>query len=115
MLILIRIRIAFVVVIHQCIAAAGVDAAWPGSCAVGSVKSFRHAFFRARNLAALAEHARAVGVFKLYDVVVENFAVFFAYAHLAPAAAIRANRVGLFHPVGNVNVVDVLLHDVIAA
>src|ERR1035437_6136232 len=75
---------------------------------------FSHAGPAPWDLAALADHARAVGVFKFDEMMVENLAVTFGVADLPSAHALRANRVGAFDPVTDVDVVDVLLDDVIA-
>src|SRR5207249_1990951 len=50
-----------------------------------------------RDLPALAEHARAIGVFEFDKVMVVNLAVAFGIAHLAAAHALGADRVGAFN------------------
>ena len=66
-------------------------------------------------VATLAVDERAVGVGEINDVVVKNFAKLFASSHFTPASSLCFNGIALFHPVGHVNVVNVLLVDVVAA
>ena len=66
-------------------------------------------------MTALAQERGAIGIGVFEGVVVEDFAVFFLGADLATAHAMSLNRVGVLHPIGDVQVVDVLLGDVIAA
>src|SRR5205085_4523434 len=66
-------------------------------------------------VAALAEHHGAVGVGELDEMVVVVLAVLLARANLAAALALRLGRVGALDPVGDVQVVNVLLGDVVAA
>ena len=66
-------------------------------------------------MAALAEHPRAVGILELDRVMIEDFAVVLALAHLAAAHAVGPDRVAALEPVDDVQVVDVLLDDVVAA
>ena len=68
------------------------------------------------DVAALAEHLRAVGVGELDGVVVEDLAEVLApIADLAAAHAVGLDRMGVLDPVADVEVVDVLLADVVAA
>src|ERR1041385_8061152 len=67
------------------------------------------------DVAALAEAARAIGVFELDGVVVEDFAVIRAFAHFAAAHAMRADGIALLDPVDDIEVVNVLLADMVAA
>lgn len=69
----------------------------------------------ADDVAAEAGAAAAVCVFKLDGVMVKDFAVVLTLADFASAHARCFNGVSFFHPVDDVNVVDVLLDDVIAA
>ena len=72
-------------------------------------------FAAAGNLPALAEHLGAVGIGEFDGMMVEDVAVFFAGAHLAAAHALGLGRMGFLDPIADVEVVDVLLADVIAA
>ena len=95
--------------------AARLDFSGPGGGPVGAVEAFGHRIPGPGDLSALAEHPRAVGIFELYHVVVVDFAVLFADAHLAAAASVSFYGIGLLDPVGNIQVVHVLLDDMIAA
>src|SRR5438132_671158 len=66
-----------------------------------------------RDLAALAEHTRAVGIFELDEVMIKNLAVAFGIAHLPSAHALGANWMRPFNPVTDVNVMNVLLDNVV--
>src|SRR5690606_24041409 len=83
--------------------------------AVRAVEPFGDAAGRTRHVAALAEHAAAVFVRKLDEVVIEDLAVVRAGAYEAAALSLCVYRITLLHPVGHVDVVDVLLGDVVAA
>src|SRR5262245_8959908 len=63
----------------------------------------------------LAEQNRAVLVKVLDDVMVEDFAVVLAFAGLAAAIAAGTNGEAVLHPVGHVQIMDVLLANVVAA
>ena len=89
------------------------------AAALGAVGEFADRVPRAGLVAGLAEHLRAVGIGELDEVMVEDVAVV-AAVHAA-AHAVGLDRVGLLrvavlahHPVGDVDVVDVLLDDVVA-
>src|SRR5580704_3526713 len=69
----------------------------------------------ARHLPALAEHARAVGIFIFNGVMVEDLPVLLIGPNLAAAHAPALHGVVLLDPVSDVEIVDVLLDDVIAA
>ncbi len=67
------------------------------------------------DLAALAEHADAVGVFEFDGEVVVDMAIDGGGTGLAPAEAGGADGVGLEDPVDDIEVMDVLFDDVITA
>ena len=69
----------------------------------------------AGNLPALAEHLGAIGIGVFDRMVVEDVAVFLAGANLAAAHALGFDGVAVLDPIANVEVVDVLLADVVAA
>ena len=69
----------------------------------------------AGDLAALAEHLGAVGIRVFDGVVIEDVAVLFAGADLAAAHALGFDGVAILDPVADIEIVDVLLADVIAA
>ena len=70
---------------------------------------------RAGDLPAHARHARAVGVLVVNrEVIVDVAEPRLLDSRLPSAHADRAHRMALEHPVGDVEVVDVLLDDVIA-
>ena len=83
--------------------------------ALGAHGIFIHAAPALGDLPALAEHAHAAVVFILHGMVVEDFAGVGTLLVGAPAHAPRADGVTAQHPVGHVEVVDVLLDDVVAA
>jgi hypothetical protein len=64
---------------------------------------------------ALAAQAAAVGILEFDVVMVKNLAIINAFAHLASAHAPGFDRVALLDPIDDIQVVDVLLVDVIAA
>src|SRR3569623_1017086 len=64
---------------------------------------------------ALSVENNTVGIFKLNKMMVEYFAVIFAYAHLTATHTLRFNGVAIHHPVYYVYVVYVLFINVIAA
>ena len=66
-----------------------------------------------RDLAALAEHAGAVGIFELHEMMVKNLPMAFGIAHLPSAHALGANWMRRFNPIADVNVMNVLLDDVV--
>src|SRR5205823_13407736 len=66
------------------------------------------------HLPALAEHARAVGVFKLDCKVIVDVALLRAGPGLASAQSQRLDRVVLERPVDDVEIMHVLLNDVVA-
>ena len=67
------------------------------------------------DLTAITEHPEAVGIGELDGVVIEDLAHVLAHADLAAAHALGLARMRLHDPVGDVEVVDVLLDDVVAA
>ena len=67
------------------------------------------------NVPALAEHVAAIRVFVLDGVVVVNLAVVDAGTNLAAAQSLATRRMGALDPVDDVEIVDVLLIDVVAA
>ena len=75
-----------------------------------------HDLMRARlSLPALREELRAIGVFVLDKVVIENLPVqILVIAHLPSPHALRAHGMAALDPVHHVNVVDVLIHDEVA-
>src|SRR6266566_8999622 len=66
------------------------------------------------DMAAIAEAARAIRVFKLDGVMIEDFAIVGSFAHLDAAHALSANGMALLDPVDHVQIVNVLLDDVVA-
>jgi len=112
---LVGVGILGVVVLEQRVAIARDDQPGARRRAVGAVERLRHAVHAAGDVAALAEHAGAALVLELDEVVVEDLAVILARAHQPAALALGADRVAAQHPVADVDVVDVLLHDVVAA
>lgn len=66
-------------------------------------------------VATLAEHFGAIGVFEFDAVVVKNFAGVGADADFGAAHAVGFDGVAVFEPVDDVEVVDVLFDDVVAA
>ena len=83
--------------------------------ALGALHVLGDAVPAATDVAALAEHVAAVGVFVLDGVVVENLAVVDAGANLAAAQPLATHRVSALDPVDDIEVMDVLLVDVVAA
>jgi len=83
--------------------------------ALGTHALFGHVAVGAADVAALAQQRGAVGVGVLDSVVVEDLAVFLLGTDLTAAHAVGLHRVGVLDPVGDVEVVDVLLGDVVAA
>src|SRR5438445_6790642 len=81
---------------------------------LGSDDMFRHAIPAALDMTAEAEQARAILVFKLDSMMVENLAIIESFADLATAHALRADGMTLFDPIDHIKVMDVLLDDVIA-
>src|SRR5262245_34549831 len=63
---------------------------------------------------ALAEHPRTVGILELDKMVVLDFAVLLADAHLPPPLPLGADGIRPLDPVDDIEVVYVLLTDVIA-
>src|SRR5690349_794189 len=63
----------------------------------------------AGDMAALTRATRAIGIFELDKVVVEDFTIVGPFAHFTTAHALGANRVALFNPIYDIEVVDVLL------
>ena len=86
-----------------------------GGGAAGAHEFLAYLIGAAGPVAALADHAAAVGVGVLHGVVVEDLAVFFPIADVPAAEAYRLDWMGLLDPVAHVKVVDVLLVDVVAA
>src|SRR5262249_19396699 len=82
--------------------------------AFGAVRVLRDRGPATGDLAALADHARAIGIFVLHKVVVKNLAVALGVAHLSSTHALRANGMRTLDPVAHVKVMDVLLDDVVA-
>ena len=83
--------------------------------ALGALDVLGNAGPRIGNVAALAEHLRSVLVGELDEVVIENLAVLAAVSPCPPAHPVGLERMlALHNPRGDVDVVDVLLHDVIA-
>ena len=66
------------------------------------------------DVAALAEHPRAIGVLELDIMMIVNLAMLPGHAHLSPPLPLGANRVGPLEPVDDVEVVDMLLTDMVA-
>src|SRR5688572_6162064 len=74
-----------------------------------------HAAPATSDVTALAEQFRAVLIIEFNRVMVEDFAVLLAGADLPPAHAMAANGVAVFHPIDDIQVMDVLLANMIAA
>jgi hypothetical protein len=66
------------------------------------------------DLPTLADHPRAIGILVFDEVVIEDLAVAFGVADLAPAHALSTYGMLAFDPIANVDVMDVLLDNVIA-
>ena len=66
-------------------------------------------------MAALAEHPRAIGIFELNTVMIENLAVVRRAGDLRATHSKRADRMVAFEPIDDVQIVNVLLDDVIPA
>ncbi len=76
----------------------------------------RHFAHAAVHVPALAVHLRAVGVRELDEVMVEDLTVFLAGANLPAAHALGLDRMLVAaEPVADVQIVNVLLDDVVAA
>ena len=69
----------------------------------------------AGKLAAIAEHLQTVAVGELDGMMVEDFAHVLSDAHLPDAHSLGLDGVRVGEPVADVDVVDVLLADVVAA
>ena len=76
---------------------------------------FLHRVGAARDLAALAEHLGAVGIRVFDRVMIEDVAVLFASADLSAAHALGFDGMTVLDPVADIEIVNVLLADVIAA
>src|SRR5690606_24372698 len=80
----------------------------------GALERLAHLARGAGLLAAHRHHAAAIGVLELHGEVIEDVPVERIGARLAPSHGERADGMATHHPVGDVNIVDVLLDDVIA-
>src|SRR5206468_3573044 len=69
---------------------------------------------KTRDLAALAENSNAARIFLLHIEVIVDFSTVRSLLISAPAHSGTFNRITFEHPVGHIDVMDVLLHDVIA-
>src|SRR5881394_1375566 len=83
--------------------------------AFGADSMLRHALPTPWDLAALTGNAHAVFIFVLDEVMIEDLAAVGAFLERAPAHAPAAHREPFQHPIGDIEIVDVLLDDVIAA
>src|SRR6478672_3171273 len=83
--------------------------------AAGTVRELSDQVCTIGDLPALAEHFGAVGISELDHVVVEDVAIFLARANLASAHPLCLERMRILDPVADVEVVDVLLANMIAA
>ena len=76
----------------------------------------RHAVPATADVAALAEHFRAVGVFELDAVMIEDLAVVWSPCRPAqPPMPLPSHGQPAFQPIADVEIVNVLLDDMIAA
>src|SRR5262249_43224112 len=66
-------------------------------------------------VAALAEHPRTVGILEFDAVVIEDFAIVARAGDLRTAHAVPANGMVALEPINDIQIVNVLLDDVIAA
>ena len=85
------------------------------SVALGAVRVLGHAVPTAADVAALAEHLGAVGIGVFQEVMIEDLAEFLARADLAASLAVAVRRRPAHQPVADVQVVDVLFADMVAA
>ncbi|MEY3546771.1 MAG: hypothetical protein RLZZ313_1132 [Verrucomicrobiota bacterium] len=116
MLLLVRIDLLLAPVPPRSAATGGGDGV-PADIAgaLGADTLFGNVAVGTADVTALAQERGAIGIGVFEGVMVEDFAVFFLGADLAAAHAMSLDRVGVLHPIGDVQVVDVLLGDVIAA
>src|SRR6056297_252586 len=66
-------------------------------------------------MTALARYDGSAGVGKLHEMMIKNLAVVFARTNFTPAHALCCFRIFADKPVGNVNIMNVLLQDMVAA
>ena len=86
-----------------------------GRPALGALHVLGDAVPAAADVAALAEHIATVAVFVLDGMMVINLAVVDACTNLAAAQSLATRRMSALDPVDNVEIVDVLFIDVVAA
>lgn len=83
--------------------------------AIAAMSVFRNVALAARDMSALAEHDTSVGIRVFDEVVVEYLAVFPVDPNLPSSLALGLHRVSILQPVADIEIVDVLFHNVIAA
>src|SRR5436305_1011261 len=83
--------------------------------ALGSDDVFGDAVPTAMDMATEAEEPRAIRILEFHSVMIEDFAVVQTLADFATAHALSADGVALFDPVNDIQIVDVLLDDMVAA
>src|SRR5690606_30050505 len=83
--------------------------------AFGSYQHFINPAHGARNMSALAVHHRTIGISEFYIVMVKNFPMILALAHLAATHTLGFYRIRALKPVHHINIMNMLLGNMIAA
>src|SRR5690606_7613078 len=83
--------------------------------AFGAYKRFIHSGISPGEVTAFAVDNRAVRIGKAQGVVVKDFPILLAGTDHSATCTFRRHRVGVFYPVGHVDIVHVLFRDMVAA